>query len=87
MLEKYNVTKSPIPENQLVEIKFEHFEKNMKDELVRIYEKLNLIGLDKAMPRMEQYLETIGSYKRSYHSIDKDFKKLVDSELGDLVEL
>ena len=87
MLGVYEKDKLLIPEGQLAEVKFEHFENNMKEEVVRIYETLGLKGLDKAMPFMDKYLEEIGSYKRRNHEIDKEFKNRVDKQLGNLVEM
>lgn len=87
MLETYERDKELIPEGQLVDVKFEHFENNMRDEVIRIYKTLGLKDLDKALPFMDIYLEEIGEYKRRKHDLDINFKKHIDDQLGDLVEL
>lgn len=87
MADVYEKDKLLIPEGQLVEVKFEHFENNMKEEVSRIYKKLGIQGIDKAKPYMDSYLKEIGDYKRRTHELDKNFKKQVDDRLGDLVEL
>lgn len=86
MLETYNETKVLIPDGQLVDVKFEHFENNKMEEVARIYDVLSLEGLDKAMPYMKNYVHEIGAFKRSDHKLNKEFVKLIDKELGNLVE-
>lgn len=64
MIEQYNIDKHQIPKHNLVEIKFEKFEKNMLSEIKRIYGELDLPGYDKAKPAIEGYYNKISSYKR-----------------------
>jgi hypothetical protein len=87
MIEVYERDKALIPDGQLVDVKFEYFENNMRDEVIRIYETLGIKGLNEALPFMDKYLEEIGGYKRRTHELDKSFKKRIDEQLGNLVEL
>ena len=87
MIETYNKTKILIPDGQLIDVKFEYFENNIKNELDRIYKGLGLKGSDKSLKFTHDYLTEIESYKRRKHKINKNFMHLIDNELGDLIEL
>lgn len=86
MRETYSKLKPLIPEGQLVEVKFEHFEQNMKSEMQRIYNVLDLSDFNKALPFLEHYLDELKYYKRKNHKPDQSFKQFIDSQLGELVE-
>jgi hypothetical protein len=82
MQETYARDKILIPEGQLVEVDYARFIMHKKEELLRIYEKLQLKGLNKTMPLIDTHLSGINNYKQSNHQIDSEFKRLVDRELG-----
>ena len=82
MRDQYEADKKRIPEGQLVEIEFEHFENHKLEEIKRIFKKLNLSGFDKALPLMEKYLDEIGDYQRADYQFSEDFIRMVDEELG-----
>lgn len=86
MMKKYLSDKSLIPEGQLIDLKFERFEKNMLSEIERIFEILDIPNYEKARPVIEKYHHEIGDYKRVPHQLSDQFKKQVDDILGDLVE-
>lgn len=86
MYEKYERDKLLIPEGQLVEIDFSYFENHMLEEMDRVYQTLDLDGLQETRPLMKNYLDDLGDYQRNHHKIDKDFKDLVDNELGDMLK-
>ena len=80
--EKYTEERNLIPEGQLVELEFEHFEKNKMSEMKRVYETLGIEDFEKAKPYMESYLNDLGDYKRREHNLDKDFIAMVDEIMG-----
>lgn len=86
MREQYETDKLLIPEGQLVEVKFEYFEHHKLEEIERIYTDLGLPGFDKAYPIMKEYLKEIGDYQRADYDFPEEFIKLIDKELGELVE-
>ncbi|MCF6171411.1 MAG: sulfotransferase [Bacteroidales bacterium] len=87
MQEAYAKDKVYIPEGQLVEVEYEYFKDHKKEELSRIYNQLGLDGFEETVPRIDFLLHEINDFKRSNHQIDESFKSLINSELGDLVDL
>lgn len=86
MLDQYELDKQLIPEGNLIDIKFENFEKNMLSEIERIFSTLDLPGYEKAKPIIEKSYNEIGDYNRKPNQITDAFVKQVDGILGDLVE-
>lgn len=86
MLEQYKMDKLLIPKGQLTEVDFGYFENNMLEEMERIYKEIDLPGYDVAKPLMEKYLDEIGDYHRADHKIPEEFIRMVDQELGVLVD-
>ncbi len=86
MIEQYRKDKHLIPAGNLVDIKFEVFENNMVPEIERIFEAFELPGYEKARPAIENYHNEISGYKRKSHTLSNDFKRQVDSILGDLAK-
>jgi len=66
-----------IPEGQLVEIKFEDFEKKPMDELARIYDYLGLAGFKEMAPSAQSYLKSLGHYRKNSFSMTPDVKALI----------
>lgn len=86
MLDQYNLDKQLIPEGNLIDVKFENFEKNMLSEIERIFSTLDLPGYEKAKPVIEEFYNEIGDYNRKPNQVSEEFKRQVDAILGDLVE-
>ena len=79
--EKYKEDKKLIPKGHLSEVEFDDFEKDKLGEVERIYKELGLEGFEKALPAMQNHLESIKGYKRSSTVHDTDFVKLIDKKL------
>jgi omega-hydroxy-beta-dihydromenaquinone-9 sulfotransferase len=60
-----------IPKNKIVEVRYEDLVADPKKQVKKIYEKLNLPGLEKAIPEMNKYLEMQKDYKVNVYKIDK----------------
>lgn len=73
----YHKEKEKIPKGQLVEIKYEDFEKNPMGELARIYDQLGLSGFVKMEPFAQSYLDSLGKYKKNNFTISEDVKTTI----------
>lgn len=71
LMDRYEQVKSLIPEGNLIEIKFETFEKNPLENLKQIYEGLNLNGFETAAPHFRNYLETQKKFKKNKNKISQ----------------
>ena len=61
--EIYNRDKHLIPEGNLIEVDYHEFVKDKHKCIKRIYDELKLDGYEKALPRMNQYLEDTKDFK------------------------
>jgi hypothetical protein len=71
IMSDYLKEKSLIPKENLVELRFEDFEKNTLPELERIYGQLKLPGFEKAKPLFQQYLESQKSYEKNKYTLSR----------------
>ena len=86
MYRKYEHDKVLIPEGNLVEVKFEEFEKDAYLTTEMIYRKLGLSGWDEAKDAIKQYTETKKGYKKNRYSynprtidlVERYWKKALD---------
>jgi len=60
-----------IPKENLVELRFEDFEKNALPELEHIYRQMNLPGFAEAKPLFRQYIESQKSYEKNKYSLPR----------------
>jgi hypothetical protein len=85
MMEHYQRDKKKIPEENLVEVKFEDFEADPLGQLKRVYSVLGLDGFEKAAPAFEEYLESQKSYvKNRYTLTAEDIALISDSWSADI---
>lgn len=71
MMNDYFETKSLIPTKNLVELKFEDFEKNPLENLEQIYCDLDLDGFQQVSGKFETYLDSKKSYKKNKYAISQ----------------
>ncbi|MFQ6604851.1 MAG: sulfotransferase [Fidelibacterota bacterium] len=69
ILKRYEKDKSLIPPEQLVEMRFENFEKHPLVELERIYQALNLPGFETARPAFSAYLDSQKDYQKNHYTL------------------
>jgi len=69
MMKTYLRDRALIPPGNLIEIKFEDFERNTLPELERIYNALRLPGFDAAKSRFASYLHSQRSYEKNKYRI------------------
>lgn len=77
MMARYFEESTSIPEENLVEVRFEDLEARPMEELERIYATLGLAGWEEASPCFEDYLEGQRGYvKNQFDVSDEDIAKV-----------
>ena len=71
VLHKYLEEKSLIKPENLIEIKFEDFERDTLGWLEKIYEHLNISDLKIALPCFRKYIDSQSSYKKNKYTISR----------------
>lgn len=64
-LQKYLAEKDMIPKGQLYEVGFDEFTGNEMHHIEKIYSELNIPNFEKAKPHIQQYLDSVKSYKKN----------------------
>ena len=75
---KYEADKQFIPEGNLVEVRFEDYEKNAFDMTQEIYQKLSLPGFDEAKADIEAYVNKKKGYKKNKYQYKTETVELVE---------
>ncbi|MGC9395446.1 MAG: sulfotransferase family protein [Anaerolineae bacterium] len=68
---RYEEDKALIPEDNLVEVRFEDFETDPLGEVARIYQAFGLTLTPEAQQQMQQYLLTVKGYKKNTYRLDQ----------------
>ena len=71
LIEDYYKEKALIPKNNLIEIKFEEFEKAPLDYLEQIYQKLQFSDFEQAKSSLQAYIQSQKSYKKNIYKISQ----------------
>lgn len=79
MMKTYFQERELIPEENLIEVKFEDLESQPLIELERIYKKLNLDGYNTSVPFFCSYLDSIGGYKKNLYNFPQKMIEKVKS--------
>lgn len=82
----YDSALAEIPDLNLVELKFEDFEKDPIGNLESIYGKLGLKDFEQSRPLFEQYVNSQKSYQKNKYEMPREMVELVDAHWGELVE-
>lgn len=75
---KYEKDKALIPEGNLIEVKFEDFEKNALEMTKNIYNTLSIPGFENARPAIEAYLDTKKGYKKNQYKYEDETVRIVE---------
>ena len=86
LYDRYEADKVCIPEGNLVEIKFEDFEKNAFDLTKDIYQRLNLKGFDEAEADIKKYLDKKKGYKKNKYQYAESTVKIVEENWDKALE-
>ena len=71
LMERFFEDAASIPEDRLVQLRFEDLEADPIGELERIYETLGLSGIAHAAPRIREYLHNIRQYHKNTYDFDE----------------
>lgn len=77
LMKSYFKQKNQIPEDKLVDIRYEDLVSDPIKQVEKIYSKLKISGLKNALPEMQKYLEKQKDYKTNVYSIDEKIIKNV----------
>lgn len=77
---KYEIEKFLIPAENLIEMKFEDFEKNPYDSVKRIYSALSLEGYEEASIEINKYLNAKNGYKKNAYKYTPEVVDTVERE-------
>lgn len=86
MYEAFDRDRHLIPENNLVEIKYEDFIRDPMGHMERIYATLQLEGYKEAKPFFEQHVESQKNFKPNRHLLSADFVQRVNACWGHIVD-
>lgn len=86
LYDRYEADKVCIPEGNLVEIKFEDFEKDAFDLTKDIYQRLNLKGFDEAEADIKKYLDKKKGYKKNKYQYAESTVKIVEENWNKALE-
>ncbi|WP_455499098.1 sulfotransferase family protein [Coprobacter sp.] len=75
---KYEKDKVLIPEGNLIEVKFEDFEKNALEMTKNIYNTLSIPDFENARPAIEAYLNTKKGYKKNQYKYENETIRIVE---------
>lgn len=75
-----------IPAGRLTEMRFEDLESDPLGELTRAYRELSLEGAETALPRMQEYLASLGTYRKNEYKFDEAAVKRVEDAWGFALE-
>jgi hypothetical protein len=79
--------KELIPNENLIEIRYENLVANPLNQVKEIYDKLNLNDFQKAKPELMKYLESKKDYKTNIYKIDKKIIEKIKKNWNFTIEL
>jgi hypothetical protein len=86
MINRYFVEKQKIPENNLIEIRYEDFKNDIPGNLALIYKKFEIGDFEVSRPEIEKYLESQKEFKQTRYDIEPETIQWVNEYAGDIVE-
>ena len=86
MYEKFDQDRHLIPENNLVEVKYEEFIQTPMEHMEKIYLILGLEGYEAAESSFRDYAATQKDYRANRHILGSDFIEKVNSYWGHIVD-
>ena len=86
LFDKYESEKGPIPEGNLVEVRFEDFEKDPLGMAQEIYGRLSVSGFENARSGMEKYVLGHNSFKKNRYNYSERTVRLVEQNWNKALE-
>jgi hypothetical protein len=85
MYEKLEEARSLLGPGQLYELRYEDLVRDPAGELKKIYRYFQFPGFDACMPKLEEYLATIATYKTNQYCLSDEQRHLVARRWGDVI--
>ena len=80
-MQKYLAERHLIPEGNLFEIRFDEFAGNEMYWMEKIYSEMNIPGFENAKPNIQQYIDSVKTYKKnSFRNISPEMKARISKE-------
>ena len=86
MIRKYFGEKHLIPKENLLEIRFEDFRKNIHGNLENIFKQFDIPGFGKNIGNFEEYIESQKDYQHKSYDIDPETIQWVNEYASDILE-
>lgn len=87
LMHDYQDQKALIPPENLIELKFETFEKNPIEEIKRIYDDLLNDDFEAAKPYFTEYFDSLSGYKKNKYSVSKSSVNRIMKEWAYFMDL
>ena len=86
MMDEIDTDKQVLPDDRLVELRFEDLEARPLQEVERIYRRLDLGDITPWRPAFESYLASVEGFRKSFIPDSPDDRILVEQHCGDLLD-
>lgn len=86
LLLKYEADKHLIPDENMLEIKFEDFEKDNLSHIREIYQKLRIPGFSEVETKFRDYVDSQKEYEKNLYNLDERIKKKIEANWGFMIE-
>lgn len=83
---EYIEDKKLISEGNLIEIRYEDFVKAPIDTLKSVYETLSIDGFEEAMPRFQEYIDSLGDYHVNNFTVSEGLKRKMEAKIKPFAE-
>jgi hypothetical protein len=87
LIQDYENSKHQIPKGNLIEIRYEDFEKDPVDWLNKIYHILGIKGFENALPRFESYLNSQSKFEKHRYKVSRDIVDTIMKRWGFSMQL
>ena len=86
MVNQYFTEQSRIPEKNLVEVKFEDFNKDIPGSIEKIFRQFELDGLEDTLVKVDEYLKNQSEIQTARYSITPETVRWVNEYAGDICD-
>lgn len=86
MMTRYTEESEGLPSNQLVELRFDDFQREPMGELSKIYEQLGLAGFAEAEPHFRRYLASVADYQKNSYAFPREAAERVGQHWAPFIE-
>jgi hypothetical protein len=82
LMGRYLDDRKRIPDDRLFEVRFEDLDERPVEVLTRLYETLELPGLERALPEFEGYLAELGTFEKNRFEFPSEVVEAVNGHWG-----